>query len=124
MILTASSPSIEAFNNWICYEKEKSVIMEKDFSEMITTPDETNLLIARYKKISLKEYKNQLSDDIRQDELKKLKEKFGIEQKDESDERNKVLQHYEKVSKQFENNEIIQKIKNINKLFDNPNKSK
>lgn len=122
MFLCAAAPTVEGLKSWLAYQEEKQIIVETDYSDQIDTPDDINRLVARNRGISLENYKEEMGEEIRQNELHKLNEKYGIIEVDEEeeDERLTVLRKYQDVAKRMEQNESIKKMDTTNKMFQRP----
>lgn len=97
----ASLPNMEGIAHWIGYENEKEEIGKKDFSDKLETKPGVLESLARFKKQTVKEYKNEQFKSYRKKELRDLFKKYYPEQA-KKDEKTELLDHYNKMSEKME----------------------
>lgn len=121
MWLTVAAPSIEAWSSWFNYSEELEVIKNTDYSVQIETSDDINTIVAQSKGLTLSEYKKELCEEMREDEIAKLDEKFGIKvNDDEVDVRKEILSKYNKLAERLDSSDKVRQMYAANKLFERP----
>lgn len=125
MLLTASAPSMEGLGLWLEYEKEKEKILTKDFRSDIKVITDIRTMAAKSKGISLEEYDNNIAEELRNEALDKLAERYGFESEVEKNEAEAIspqslLDKYAEIAKNMEQNKETRKVENLDKFFKGP----
>ncbi len=103
--LVASIPTMEDLSLWLQFEAEKGKIMKRDFMDEIETIPEVLEMSAVSAGITVEEYKRRQTEKLRDDEIEKLREKFGYNSEEDEDDRLKVLRHYRDIAENLKNSE-------------------